>query len=194
MDGSGAGPDGEDTSEERYRMAPGARRSAAYTGVEPIAAAWRLALEAVTAGASLSVRVVGGDVPMVRAECCVPGAVALAELLCKVPDDGAGLLLPASGVRRVRGEVMDGAARLNPGWYAVIPNTDYVDAARSAYAMADELELIFNRLLPGGAVEVAPAWWQSGDGWVRFDLEPEHAAWLTALVRVLLGGEDRQGG
>lgn len=139
-------------------------------------------------------RVVGGDVPMVRAECCVAAAVGLADLLCKAPDLGAGLLPPAPDVRRVRGEVMDDSARLNPGWYAVIPGTDYIDAAQAADVMTVELEEIFGRLLPGGAVEVAPACWQDGTGWVRIDLEPEHAAWLSALVRVLLEGGVSRGG
>ncbi|MBR7839934.1 hypothetical protein KDL01_42265, partial [Actinospica durhamensis] len=131
---------------------------------------------------------------MVRAECCVSGGAALADLLCKSPDLGAGLVPSPPGVRRVRGEVMDDPARVHPGWFAAVPGTDYIDGPHDADVMTVELEEVFARLLPGGAVEVSPACWQDGSGWVRFDLEPESAVWLTALVWVLLGGEPPGGG
>lgn len=195
MDGAGSGgPEGEDTSEERYRMVSGPLASTECQWVNHVAECWRLALEAVAPGARLSVRVVGGDVPMVRAESPALDLAALAELVCKVPEFGAGLLEPPPNVRRVRGEVMDDPSSVHPGWHAALPGVDYIDGPHDADVMAAEVEDVFDRLLPGGAVEVSPACWQDGSGWVRFDLEPESAAWVTALVWVLLGGENTQGG
>jgi hypothetical protein len=195
VDGSEAGdPGGEDTGEERYRMVSGARASVEYEWFELVAERWRAVLDLAAPGVALSVRVVGGATPMVRSECGASGVGALVELLCKVPEGGAGLVPPPPGVRRVRGDVMDDPARVNPGWYAVLPGVDYTPGAQAAYAMADELDEIFGRLLPGGAVEVAPDWWQDGSGEVRFDLEPEDAVWLTALALVLLGVEGEHGG
>lgn len=194
MEGSGAdGPDGEDTSEQRYRMVSGPCTSSECEGIELVAARWRAALDAAAPRAARSVRVVGGAVPMVRADCCARGVAPLAELLCKVPEFGSGLVGPPPGVRRVRGEVMDDPSRAYPGWYTVLPGVDYNAGARTAYAMADELEEIFSRLLPGGAVEVSPDWWENGNGRVTIDLEPEDAEWLTALVLLLLGESARSG-
>jgi hypothetical protein len=195
--GDARDPDGD--AERRRRLAFG-REARSVASVRALALVPGLgkALGFLNGGRGpIDVRVVTrGGWPLVRADLWAEDADCLTWLFTRYPGEcgpSADAMraaaeygtLPEDGRGPQAAEVID-VAGMNPGWYALIPGTDYLDAYDRASAAATALEAVIRPILPAGRLVVDWDAWQNGRGTVRLDLEPGGAAWMTVMVDYLV--------